>query len=166
MPPYPPPKLLRMITSFHEDMQGTLQYDVSTSHPFPIKSGVKQDCVLVPTLFGIFLSLLLSYAFGQSEDGVYLHTRSNGNLFNLACIQAKTEVQKVLIREMLFADDIALTAHTEGALQYLISPFAHACNEFGLTISLKKTNIPCQDINSNPSISIGDYTLEVVEDFT
>ena len=35
-------KLLRMITSFHEGMKGTVQYDGSSSDPFPIKSGVKQ----------------------------------------------------------------------------------------------------------------------------
>ncbi|XP_076452746.1 uncharacterized protein LOC143288283 [Babylonia areolata] len=71
-----PPKLLRMITSFYEDMQGTVQHDGSFSDPFPIKSRVKQGCVLAPTLFGIFFSLLLSYAFSQLEDGVYLHTRN------------------------------------------------------------------------------------------
>ena len=161
-----PPKLLRMITSFHKDMQGTVQYDSSTSDPFSIKSEVKQGCVLTPTLFGIFFFLLLSYALSQSEDGVYLHTRSDGNLFNLAHLREKIKFWKVLIREMLFADNAALNAHTEGALQRLISSFAHACNEFGLTISLKKTNIVCQDVSSNPSISNGDYTLEVVEDFT
>ena len=121
-------------------MQGTVQYDGSTSDPFPIKSGVKQGCVLVPTLFGIFYSLLLSYAFTQSEDGVYLHTRRDGNLFNLARLSAKTKVRKVLIREMLFADNAALTAHTKDASQRLISFFARACSEFGFTISLKKTN--------------------------
>ena len=36
-----PPKLLRMITSFHKEMKGTIQYDGSSSDPFPIKSGVK-----------------------------------------------------------------------------------------------------------------------------
>ena len=56
--------------------------------------------------------------------------------------------------------------HTESALQRLISSFAHACSVFGLTISLKKTIILGQDVSSTPSISTGDYTLEVVEDFT
>ena len=127
---------------------------------------MKQGCVLAPTLFGIFFSLLLSYAFSQSEDGVYLHTRSDGNLFNLARLRAKTKVRRVLIREMLFADDAALTAHAEEALQRLVSCLAHACQEFGLTISLKKTNILGQDVSSAPSITIGSYTLEVVENFT
>ncbi|KAK4320191.1 hypothetical protein Pmani_008954 [Petrolisthes manimaculis] len=67
---------------------------------------------------------------------------------------------------MLFADDAALTAHTEEALQRLVNSFAQACEEFGLTISLKKTDIMGQDVNSTPSISIGDHTLEVVTKFT
>ena len=111
-------------------------------------------------------SLLLSYAFKQSDDGVYLHTRSDGKLYNLARLRAKTKVRSVLIREMLFADDAALTSHTEDALQRLISCVASACKEFGLTISLKKTNVMGQDVSSIPNISIGDYTLEVVENFT
>ena len=86
-------------------------YDGSTSDPFPVKSRVKQGCALAPTLFGVIFSLLLSYAFSQSEDGVYLHTRSDGHLFNLALLRAKTKVRKVLIRELLFADDAVLTTH-------------------------------------------------------
>ena len=67
---------------------------------------------------------------------------------------------------MLFADDAALTAHTEAALQKLIDRFADACSEFGLTISIKKTKIMCQDVTTSPSISIGDSTLDVVDNFT
>ncbi|XP_034023468.1 interactor of HORMAD1 protein 1 [Thalassophryne amazonica] len=37
-----PPKLLKMITSFHEEMKSTVQYDGSSSEPIPIKSRVKQ----------------------------------------------------------------------------------------------------------------------------
>lgn len=63
---------------------------------------------------------------------------------------------------MLFADDAALTANTKEALQQLISCFANTCREFGLTISLKKTNVMGQDVSSIPSISIGSHNLEVV----
>lgn len=161
-----PPKLLKMITSFHDDMYGTVQFDGSSSDPFPIKNGVKQGCVLAPTLFGVFFSLLLCYAFRESEDGIFLHTRSDGNLFNLARLRAKTKVRRVFIKEMLFADDAALTAHTEEALQRLITRFAEACNDFGLTISLKKTNIMGQGVSVTPHITIGEHALEVVDNFT
>ncbi|XP_076069792.1 uncharacterized protein LOC143041672 [Oratosquilla oratoria] len=117
------------------------------------------------TLFGTF-SLLLSYAFKQLEDGVYLHTRNDGSLFNRARLLAKSKVRKVLIREMLFADDAALTAHTEEVLQRLINCFVHACKEFALTISIKKTNAMVQDVSSIPNISIDGHILEMVGEFT
>jgi len=147
-------------------MMGTVQYESSLSEPFPIKSGVKQGCVLAPTLFGVFFSLLLRYAFRDSSDGIFPHTRSDGSLFNLARLLAKTKVCRVLIREMLFADDAALAAHSEEALQRLITRFSEACTEFGLTISLKKTQVMAQDVSSAPQIKIGDHTLEAVQDFT
>lgn len=67
---------------------------------------------------------------------------------------------------MLFTDDAALTAQTDSALQRRMRSFPQACSDFGLTMSFKKTNIRGQDFSITPSISIGDYTLEVVKDFT
>ena len=40
-----PPKLLSVISSFHNNMKGTVNYDGATSQPFDIHSGVKQRCV-------------------------------------------------------------------------------------------------------------------------
>ena len=118
------------------------------------------------TLFGIFFSLLLKHAFDSSDDGVYIRTRSNGKLFNLSRLRAKTKVRRVLIREMLFADDVALVAHTEEALQRMINSFSQARKDFGLTISLKKNNIMAQDTAIAPTIHIDNYNLEVVSEFT
>lgn len=160
-----PPRLLAIVESFHQDMQSTVCFNGAASEPFPISSGVKQGCVLAPTLFGIFFSTLLSYAFHDNDDGVYLHTRSDGRLFNLARLRAKTKVRSVIIREALFADDAALATHTETALQRLVNRLAHSCSEFGLTISLKKTEVMAQGTDSPPSIHIGDYDLNVVSQF-
>ena len=70
-----PPTLLSIVNSFHNDMKETVVYDGVTSDPFNILSGVKQGCVLAPTLFGIFFATLLKHAFGESTEGIYLRTR-------------------------------------------------------------------------------------------
>ena len=119
-----PPKLHSIIESFHTDMQ---------------------------SLFGIFFSMLLSHAFKDNEDGIYLHTRSDGKLYNLARIRAKTKVRHVTIREVLFADDAAMATHTEEALQRLIDRFTLACDDFGLTISIKKTEVLGQGTTAPPN---------------
>ena len=79
--------------------------------------------------------MMLSYAFNTSTEGIFLHTRADGNL---ARLRAKTKVRHVVIREMLFADDAVLVTHTIEDLQQLIDRLSHACKEFGLTISIKK----------------------------
>jgi hypothetical protein len=38
--------------------------------------------------------------------------------------------------------------------------------EFGLTVSLKQTNITAQDVSTTPTVVTGDHTLEVVDKFT
>ena len=91
-----PPKLLSVISSFHNNMNGTVNYDGATSEPFAVHSGVKQGCVLAPTLFSIFFSIMLSYAFKESTEGVFLHTRADGKLFNLARLRAKTKKDMML----------------------------------------------------------------------
>ena len=160
-----PPKLLAIITSFHQEMQSTGCFDGATSNAFPVSSGVKQGCVLAPTLFGIFSTMLLQYAFVDCTERVCVRTRLDGKLFN----SAKTKVYVVLIRELLFADDAALKSHSDEGLQHLVDKLSHACEEFGLTISLRKTNILAQGAESpppSPIITIDNTELEVVNNFT
>ena len=131
-----PSELLGITASFHDDMRETASCNDASSEPFKILSGVKQGCVLAPNLIGIFFSMLLNFAFCRSHEGVHLHDRSEGKLFNLAPLKAKTKARTVLITEMLFSGDAALTSYTEEGPQKLISRFSHTCNEFGMSISI------------------------------
>ena len=67
---------------------------------------------------------------------------------------------------MLFADNAVVVSHSEEGLQQLVSHLSHACKEFDLKISLKKTNTIAQDAGHRPTIAINGYNLEVVENFT
>ena len=161
-----PPRLHSLIESFHSNMKGTVQFNSNLSEPFDMCSGVKQGCVLTPTLFGIFFALLLRHAFGTAQEGIYLQTRSDGSLFNLVHLKVRKKVCEALIRDMLFADDAAVMTHTQRELQLLMDHFSQACKHFGLIISLKKTNILGQDILAPPVITINDYELKVIHQFT
>ena len=160
-----PSKLFSVIRSFHTDTKATVQFDGSLSEPFTIRSGVKQGCVLAPTLFGIFFSMLLKHAFGSSTEGVYLHTRSDGNLFKPARLKAKRKVRRITIRDMLFADDAAVVEHSEQDLQALMSSFANACEDLELTISKDKTKVLSQGTTTPPEIALDGTTIEVVQNF-
>ena len=86
--------LMSLTKSFHSDMKGPVQFDGSTSVLFNIVSGVKHACDLASTLFGIVFSLTLKYAFGSASEGIYFRTRSDGRIFNLARLTAKTKIRR------------------------------------------------------------------------
>ena len=78
--------------SDHSNMKGTVQFNGNLSKLFDVRSGVKQGCVLAPILSGIFFVLLLRHAFSTAQEGIHLRTRSDGKLFNLARLRARTKV--------------------------------------------------------------------------
>ena len=167
-----PPKFLNMVVQLHEDQRGQVRLSSDLSEPFPINNGVKQGCVLAPTLFTIFFSMMLKHATADldDEDGVYIRYRLDGSLFNLRRLQAHTKTLEQLIRDLLFADDAALVAHTERALQRITSCFAEAAQLFGLEVSLKKTEVLHQPAPREeyrpPHIIIGNTELKTVQHFT
>lgn len=167
-----PPKFLTMITQLHDDQRGQVRSTNDLSEPFPIQNGVKQGCVLAPTLFSIFFSMMLQQASQDldDEDGIYIRYRTDGSLFNLRRLTAHTKTLEQVIRELLFADDAALVAHTEQALQRITTCFAEAAQLFGLEISLKKTEVlyqPPPNVQVHPPhISIGQTELKTVPQFT
>ncbi|KAL2077949.1 hypothetical protein ACEWY4_025634 [Coilia grayii] len=127
-----PPKFMNMIIQLDEDQRGQIRLNTDLSEPFPIINGVKQGCVLAPTLFTIFFSMMLKQATEDRdvEDGVYIRYCHDGSLFNLRQLQARTKTMEQMIRELLFADDAALVAHTERTLQHITSCFAEATAHF------------------------------------
>ena len=77
-----------MIESLHTGMMVNARNGGEVSDTFAITNGVKQRCVLAPTLFSIFLSAMLELAFRDMGDGMYIQ---NADLFTVAHIRAKTK---------------------------------------------------------------------------
>lgn len=164
-----PEKFTRMIESLHTGMTAKIKEAGETSDSFPVSNGVKQGCVLAPTLFSIFLSAMLEEAFGELEDGVYIQSRLDADLFNVSHFKAKTKTAQILVRELLFADDSALVAHTPEQMQHVINAFSTASKKFGLQINIKKTEVlfqPGTDHRDEKDIFVDGSALNRVDDFT
>ena len=73
------------------------------------------------------------------------------------------------MRDFLFADDCALAAHSEVDLQELADCFATAATSFGLTVSIKKTEVLRQlapnTARPPPNITINGNALKNVDTF-
>ncbi|XP_078667366.1 uncharacterized protein LOC144909177 [Branchiostoma floridae x Branchiostoma belcheri] len=97
-----------MVIQLNEDQRGQVRSNNNLSEHFPITNGVKQGCVLAPTLFTIFFSMMLQQATEDLGDeyGIYIrypHTEfamqrvtscfvEASELFGLEVSLKKTEV--------------------------------------------------------------------------
>ena len=66
-----PPRYIAIVRQFHDGMQARFQNDGEYSEPFPVTHGVKQGCVMAPTLFSMIFSAMLTDAF-QDLMSVFL----------------------------------------------------------------------------------------------
>jgi hypothetical protein len=85
--------------------------------------GVRQGCVLSPTLFSLFINQLANYI---SENGVH-------------GVQLLPNLLELFI--LLFADDVALISTTPGGLQAQLNSLKLCCDKLKLTVNKDKTKV-------------------------
>jgi len=139
-----PEKFVNLVALLHNNMKAQVKYKSDLSDAFEISNGVKQSCVLAPTLFLIFLSQVLNHAFTDQNKGVWIQSRSGADLLNVNQYKTARRTQRFLVRELMFADDTVFMANSHQNAQEIISLFAQAAKSFGLKINIKKTEVVYQ----------------------
>jgi len=124
-----PPRLRSLVRSLYEDLKTRISYEAFLSSR---KRGVKQRCVLVPSLFGIIFSAAPHHVFPDADnnimtDALFLRSRTNGRLFNCVRFRVETKTRPILVQDLLFADDVAFISNTKMDLQSL-SCCSDACD--------------------------------------
>ena len=132
-----PPRYITMVWQFHDGMQARVQNDGEYSLSFPVTNGVKQGCVMAPTLFSIMFSAMLTDAFQDVDAGFPIRYRFDGKLLNLRRLQAKSKVQTDMVDKLLYAYDLAENAKSEEKMQGAVDRMSKACDNVQLTISTK-----------------------------
>ena len=112
---------------------------------------------------------MLTDAFREANPGLDIRYRTDGRLFNLRRLQAKTKVHVDKLRDFLFADDCALNAGSAEDMQHSMDLFSNACSNFGLTISTRKTEVMYQPAPKNlyqePTVTVNGQKLATVDKF-
>ena len=161
-----PPRYIAMVRQFHDGMQARVQDDGEYSEPFPVTNGVKQGCVMAPTLFSMMFSAMLTDAFQDVDADFPTRYRFDGKLLNLRRLQAKSKVQTDVVDKLLYADDLAKNAKSEEKMQGAVDRMSKACDNFQLTISTKKTEEVHQPAPgkpySEPTITVMDKNFKLL----
>ena len=160
-----PTKFITIVTPLHDGMKARVQDGGESSEPFSVSNGVK-GCVFAPTVFSLMFSAMLTGAFKRTEIRIGIRLHFVGSVLNLRRLQAKTKVQSDTINDLLFSDDCAVNATSEANMQHSVERFSDACDNLGLTISTKKTEVMPQPAPGKPyvepNINVKNHRLNAV----
>lgn len=163
------PAFIDKIQQLHRSMKVRIIIDGHLSEEVAVDNGVKQGDILAPSLFSLFLTAVLWYAFRNCDIGVYFHFRTTGKVLNLRRFNAKSLIHDNVVRELLYADDADILTHSEHEMQLAIDRFAEACSYFGLKINTDKTKVmyspPSRTSLEEPNIYLYGHRLDVVKQF-
>ena len=134
-----PSKLIKLVKTLHDEMQVHVAQANYIFKEIQVTSDVKQGGVLAPTLLSFYRTAMLAVAFDGVGKSIYIQTHTNPDLFNVTLFRPKTRTTQILVREMLFAGDSTIVAHSVGDIQSLVDRIARAASQFGLKINIKKT---------------------------
>ena len=143
-------------------MIARVQKDGEYSEPFPVTNGVKQGCLLAPTLFSTMFSATLTSAFQSCDDGFPIRYRFDSKMCNLKSLQAKSKMQTGV--------HLTKKALTERKMQEASDRISQACDHCDHKISTKRTEVVSQPAPGKPhsesTITVNGQRLQAVDKFT
>ena len=138
--------MINVIRMFHDGMRArVLLYDGDFSAWFNVCQGLRQRCVLSPLLFNIFFAavvIVVLQRFAEDplivSDLVYLDDAPKGE-DGRPREDGALEMDRRAVQGILYADDAGVVATSPRGLIKMMDVIVVACQEFGLTVSEKKT---------------------------
>ncbi|BHF71536.1 hypothetical protein SprV_0401459400 [Sparganum proliferum] len=169
-----PERFIRMVRQLHDGMMARVTDNGAVSETFAVTNGVKQGCVLGPTLFSLMFSAMLMEAYRDERPEIRIAYRTDSQLPNQRQMHFQSRVSTTTVHELLFDDDCALNTTSKEEMQRSMDLFSAACENFGLVINTQKTTVMHQPPPNSaatapnappPQISVNGTQLQVVENF-
>nr|VZI27212.1 unnamed protein product [Spirometra erinaceieuropaei] len=159
-----------MVRELHDGLTVRFTDNGIVSEALAATHRVKLCSILSPTLFSLMFSDVLMNAYRGESPGIRIGYRTDGHLLNRRQMHFQSRVSTTTIHELIFADDGALNATSEGDMQRSMYLFSAACEEFGLTINTKKTVVmhqpPPNTAHRSPQLSVNGTQPQVVDNFS
>jgi len=142
-----PPKFVTIIQQMYEDATCQVIHDGKLTEPFTVQTGVRQGCLLSPTIF----LMVVDWVMRQSTVG------------------QKTGIQWTLttqLEDLDFADDISLLSHKHQDAQEKLSRVADEARKTGLQINTGKTEVMRLNNKQQDPVQLHQESIKEVNKFT
>ena len=145
-------KFYSIIKDMYSKTQCSVKIGQNKTMPFQYSRGVRQGCVLSPTLFNIYMNDLSQKIDENAFDFIQLPNNQK-----LSCL--------------FYADDLILISKSPQGLQNSINTLSQFCDQWHLEVNLKKTKIMIfqkrqSKINTNLNILLNNNRIDIVNEYT
>ena len=114
-------KMLKMLMAIYGKVEASVLTMQGQSPTFPCPMGVKQGCILSPTLFSIFINDLPSFF-------------RNANIYQIPLVDLE-------LSSLLYADDLVLASESSIGLQRQLNTLKLYCDKWHLKVNKEKTKV-------------------------
>ena len=161
-----PPRMIKVIRMFHDGMRARVQLDDGDfSAWFIVCQRLRQVCVLSPLFFNILFTaviIVILQRFAEDplivSDLVYLDDAPKGE-DGRPRKEGTLEMVRRAVWGMLYAGDAGVVSTSPRRLTRMMGVIVVACQEFGLTVSEKKTE--AMHLWSHPHTASNALRIEV-----
>ena len=141
-----PPKFVAIIQQFYEDATCQVIHDGKLTEPFSVQTGVRQGCLLSPTIF----LMVVDWVMRQSTAG------------------QRTGIQWTFTKQLEdldFADDISLLSHKQQDAQEKLCRVAAEAEKTGLQINIGKTEAMRVNNKQDDPLRLHQENIKEVDKF-
>ena len=134
-----PEKFVSIIEALYKKTYEVVRFEGQFSGEYKVESGVKQGDVLAPTLFNLFLDVIIRTAMMKHPDaGFHIQYNFDAPLVNNSRHKFKMS-DKVQI--LMYADDVVLLSNDRSVMNSLIQSLSEGFTRYGLKINTQKSKI-------------------------
>ena len=144
-------KIINLVQNLYQKQTAAVRLENGMSEWFPIKRGVRQGCILSPSLFSIYTEMIMRDVEEDGHTSEYDSIKINGREIN----------------ELRYADDTVLISKTPEGLDNILQSTKRHSEKKDLFLNPSKTKVMSTDkCTRTPSISVNNEELENVNNFT
>ena len=119
--------VIELLEHLYKNQEAAVNTSCGTSEWFSIERGVRQGCIVSPSLFNIYSEIIMREATENTSAGITIGGRKINNL--------------------RYADDTTLLCESKEDLMELLTRIQHLSKEKGLLLNTRKTKIMVVDKN-------------------
>ena len=141
-----PPKFVTIIRQLYEDATCQVIHDGKLTEPFSVHTGVRQGCLLSPTIFLLVIDWIMRQATAGKKTGIQWTFMKQ-------------------LEDLDFADDISLLSHRHQDAQEKLSHVAEEAEKTGLQINIGKTKVMRVNNKKEDPLRLHQETIKEVDKF-